>query len=100
MNPPRSVVRKESSRSRRLERIVKGFANHRRIEILELLSRRPELSLGEVSGLLEIELKTASEHLRRLTNCGLVIKRQSGRVVHHKVAPQAGRVLALLKALA
>ena len=99
MSPPRSVVRKESARSRRLERIVKGFASHRRIEILELLSRKPELSLGEISGRLEIELKTASEHLRRLTFAGLVLKRCEGRVVHHKVTPQAVRVLALLKTL-
>ena len=59
----KSVVRKAGARSRRLERVVKGFANHRRIEILELLGKRPEMSVGEISIALEIELKTASEHL-------------------------------------
>ena len=34
---------------RRLERIVKGFANHRRLEILELLQRTPELSVENIS---------------------------------------------------
>ena len=34
---------------RALERIVKGFANHRRIEILYLLRREPELSVDDIS---------------------------------------------------
>lgn len=99
MQPSRSVVRKESSRSRKLERIVKGFANHRRIEMLELLGRKPELSLGEVSEALEIELKTASEHLRRLALAGLVLKRHAGRVVHHALTPRADIILKFLRML-
>lgn len=99
MQPTCSVVRKASSRSRKLERIVKGFASHRRIEMLELLARKPELSLGEVSEALEIQLKTASEHLRRLALSGLVIKRHAGRVVHHALAPRAKPILKLLRML-
>jgi hypothetical protein len=35
--------------SRELERIIKGFANHRRLQILELLGKKPELSVMEVA---------------------------------------------------
>jgi len=34
---------------RSLERIVKGFANHRRLQILDLLKREPELSVDQIS---------------------------------------------------
>jgi len=99
MQTKRSVVRKAGARSRRLERWVKGFANHRRIEMLELLSKKPELSLGEISLALEIELKTASEHLRRLAISGLVLKRHEGRQVRHTLTVRARNILKFLRML-
>lgn len=53
-------------RYKHLEKIVKGFANHRRIQILNLVSDSPNLSLNEISTRLKINIKTASEHTRRL----------------------------------
>jgi len=82
-----------------LERVVKGFANHRRIEIIELLKQKPELSVGEISIALEIELKTASEHLRRLTIAGLVLKRHEGREVRHALTSRARKTLTFLRML-
>ncbi|MFZ4773882.1 MAG: ArsR/SmtB family transcription factor [Terrimicrobiaceae bacterium] len=99
MKVSKSIVRKVSSRSRKLERVVKGFANHRRIEILELLGRKPELSVGEISLALEIELKTASEHLRRLAIAGLLLKRHEGREVRHALTPKAEHILTFLRML-
>ncbi len=93
------MVRKPSARSKQLERIIKGFSNHRRIEILELLARSPERSLGEISASLQIELKTASEHLRRLALSGLILKRSEGREVRHKVTERGTNILAFLRAL-
>jgi len=100
MKVNRSVVRVAGARSRRLERVVKGFANHRRIEILELLGKTPEMSVGEISAALEIELKTASEHLRRLTIAGLILKRHEGREVRHAVTRRAKQILTFLRTLA
>ena len=73
---------------RELERMVKGFANHRRIEILELLKREPELSVAEISETLNVNFKTASEHIRRLAIAGLVMKRSDGANVRHKVTSE------------
>ncbi len=84
---------------RQLERIVKGFANHRRIQILHLLEKHPELSLSEISGKLHIQLKTASEHLRRLTIAGLVLKRNEGRWVRHKITKRGEDILTFLRML-
>ena len=51
---------------RHLERIMKGVANHRRIAILSLLSREPELSVEDISERFDVHMKTTAEHIRRL----------------------------------
>lgn len=84
---------------RKLERRVKGFANHRRIEIIELLKRRSELSVADIAETLKINFKTASEHIRRLAQSGMVLKRNDGRMVRHKLTPRAEKVLTFLRML-
>lgn len=82
-----------------LERRVKGFANHRRIQILDLLARSPELSLDDIATKLDINLKTASEHVRRLAIAGLVLKRHQGNEVRHKLTARAKSILKFLRIL-
>jgi len=84
---------------RKLERIIKGVANHRRIQILELLEKQPELSLHEISEILKINLKTASEHVRRLSIAGLVMKRYAGTTVRHKLTSRGLSILHFLETL-
>lgn len=64
-------------RFRQLEKIVKGFANHRRIEIMALLEKLPELSVIEISQSLKVNFKTIAEHTRKLTLAGLIMKRNA-----------------------
>lgn len=84
---------------RQLERIVKGFANHRRIQIMELLKKHPELSVIEISEELNINFKTASEHIRRLAIAGLVMKRSDGVSVRHRLTDQGSNILKFLRTL-
>ena len=84
---------------RQLERIIKGFANHRRIEILHLLFREPELSVAEISERLNVNFKTISEHIRRLNHAGLVLKRHEGAAARHKLTRQAFLILKFLRTL-
>lgn len=84
---------------RQLERVVKGFANHRRIEMLHLLAESPELSVDEVATALKINFKTASEHIRRLAIAGLVLKRSDGNSVRHKLTTRAETILKFLRIL-
>ena len=86
-------------RYRKMERIVRGFSNHRRIAILELLARRPELSVDEISEILSINYKTASEHIRRLAIAGLIMKRNQGASVRHKLTKIGGHILKFLRTL-
>lgn len=84
---------------RQTERIVKGFANHRRIQILELVFQKPELSVQEIAIQLKINIKTASDHIRRLAIAGLVLKRNRGVNVLHKLSPRGGNILKFLRKL-
>ncbi|MBI3289933.1 winged helix-turn-helix transcriptional regulator [Candidatus Microgenomates bacterium] len=84
---------------RQLERIVKGFSNHRRIQMLELINRKPELSLTEISTELKINNKTASEHIRRLAISGLVLKRNRGVNVLHALSPLGFLILKFISRL-
>ena len=91
------IIKKKSYRQ--LERLVKGFANHRRIEVLELLQKHPELSIEEISRFLKVNYKTISEHVKRLAIAGLVLKRSEGHNVRHKLTFQAKQVLKFLRTL-
>jgi len=84
---------------RGLERIVKGFANHRRLEILDLLKREPELSVEDVAERLTIGYENASDHLRKMAIAGLVLKRNEGNMVRHKLTERADSVLVFCKKL-
>jgi len=84
---------------RQLERIVRGFSNHRRIQILSLVNENPELSVGEIAYKLKINLKTASEHIRRLAISGLMLKRNQGKNVRHKLSDRGVVILTFLRTL-
>ena len=84
---------------RQIERITKGFANHRRIQIMELIDKKPELSVADIANELNINFKTASEHIRRLAIAGLVLKRNRGINVLHKLSDQGLVILKFLRKL-
>ena len=84
---------------RKLERIVKGFANHRRIQIMDLLRREPELSVEDISERLNIGYENASDHIRKLAIAGLVLKRNEGSAVRHRLTPRAESILVFCKKL-
>ena len=84
---------------RRLERIVKGFANHRRIQIMRLLSKQPELSVMEIAHQLRVELPTASEHIRKMALGGLLFKRSQGLWVRHRLSERGEAALAFCSRL-
>lgn len=84
---------------RELERMIKGVANHRRIEILVLLEKEPELSVFEISDTLHINFKTGSEHIRRLAIAGLVMKRSDGNSVRHALTERGQSTLKFLRIL-
>ncbi len=82
-----------------LEKIIKGFANHRRLQILDLLRREPWLSIDNMCEKLNIGYHNASDHVRKMSIAGLVVKRNEGVVVKHKLTPLAESILVFCKKL-
>lgn len=83
----------------KLERIAKGFANHRRLQILELLKKEPGLSVDDISTRLHIGYQNASDHIRKLAIAGLVTKHSRGTSVVHKLTSRAESILVFCKKL-
>lgn len=86
-------------KKRALERIVRGFSNHRRIEMLDLIDRNPELTLTEITQELRINLKTASSHLTRLIVAGLIMKKSNKKTIRHKLSIRGELVIKFLRSL-
>jgi len=84
---------------RKTERIIKGFANHNRLRILELLDKKPELSVADISDRLKIGYENTSDHIRKMLIAGLLMKRNSGPSVLHKLTPRAKSILVFCKRL-
>ncbi|MBI3627740.1 MAG: winged helix-turn-helix transcriptional regulator [Candidatus Sungbacteria bacterium] len=84
---------------KQLEKIAKGFSNHRRIQILDLLQKYPELSVADIAEALGVNFKTISEHIRRLAEAGLVLKRYEAQTVRHKLTPRGIGILKFLRIL-
>ena len=86
-------------KKRALEQIVRGFSNHRRIQMLELLEIEPELSTIEIGRKLKISLKLSSAYTKRLTMAGLIMKKSQGKNIRHKLSERGGHVLNFLRGL-
>ena len=82
-----------------LEKIIRGFSNHRRIQIIDLLSQSPDLSIFEMADILKVNFKTISEHVRRLAISGIVIKRNDGSSVRHMLSRTGKSILMFLRTL-
>ena len=83
--------------SRQLERHFKGIANHRRIDILFLVHDLDGITLDKIADKLECNLKTISEHTRKLVQAGLVNKQYQGRMVRHSLSPYGQKILKFMK---
>lgn len=83
----------------KLERIIKGFANHRRLRIINLLKKEPELSVEDISEKLNIGYENTSDHIRKMAIAGLVMKQTRGNKVLHKLTSRAESILVFCKKL-
>src|ERR1041385_607390 len=90
---------KTTQEFRRMERIVKGYANHRRLQILELLSKQPDLSIESIANHIKSGYENTSDHLRKMSSAGLLEKRNDGPNVLHRLSPRAEVILAFCKKL-
>ncbi|OGI63646.1 hypothetical protein A2914_01690 [Candidatus Nomurabacteria bacterium RIFCSPLOWO2_01_FULL_41_21] len=84
---------------KKLERIIKGVANHRRIQILELLQKEPELSVQEIANNLNSEMKNISAHINKMAIAGLLMKRSDSKSIRHKLTKRGNVILKFVRML-
>ena len=89
----------DKKRFRELEIILKGVASHRRVQIVDLLDRQTELSVFDIAEYVSIDFRTVSEHLRKLTMAGIVMKRSEGASVRHALTKRGKDVLKFCRTL-
>ena len=81
------MAEKKVKSPKKLERHFKGVANHRRIQILLLIAKHPDITLFDIAEVVECNFKTISEHVRKLMLAGLIEKSYAGREVQHRLTP-------------
>ena len=82
---------------KQLERHIKGIANHRRIAIMVLLQKQPNLTLDQISESLDCNPKTISGHTNRLVVSGLLNKKYKSQFVTHFLSPYGEKAVKFLK---
>jgi predicted transcriptional regulator len=78
---------KKMKNSKQIEKHIKGVANHRRIDILLLISKSQGITLDDIAKTLDCNFKTISGHTLKLVNAGLVDKNYNGRAILHSLSP-------------
>jgi DNA-binding MarR family transcriptional regulator len=89
-------MKNSSKTNKQLERYFKGVANHRRIAILLLVNKSEGITLEQIAESLDCNIKTTSEHTRRLVQAGLLNKAYKGRTVEHSISPYGKRFCAFI----
>jgi DNA-binding transcriptional ArsR family regulator len=69
-------------------KLFRGFSDRSRLAILEVL-RDGALPVGEIVRATGLTQPNVSNHLRCLSECGLVVGEQKGRFVHYRLGDEA-----------
>ena len=88
---------KSMKTARQMERHFKGISNHHRIDILLLVDKNTDVTLEMISDKLKSNVKTISEHTRRLVQAGLLNKTYVGRSVAHSLSPYGKKIVEYIK---
>ena len=75
-------------------KLFRGLSDESRLAILEALRQRP-LAVGRIVEVTGLSQSNTSNHLRCLSDCGLVSAEQRGRSIHYSLSDQ--RIRALLQ---
>ncbi|MEX0933954.1 MAG: winged helix-turn-helix domain-containing protein [Candidatus Paceibacterota bacterium] len=91
------MTQKKKSRKEfyKLEKVFKGVANHRRLEIVLLLAKKDNLSTDEIVEELNAPYQTVTQHLHKLVSTGLVDSYREGVIVRYTPSPYGKSIINL-----
>ncbi len=69
---------------KKLEKIFKGLANKRRLEIIKLLKRN-NLPVLDIAEALNLSFRSTSKHLQRLANAEILAMERRGRLTIYEL---------------
>ncbi len=82
-----------------MEKYFKGVANHRRIDILDLVFRVPNITVEGIAEKLDCNFQVVAVHAQKLSRVGLVDKKYIGRAVGHTISPYGKKFLRFINTL-
>lgn len=79
-------------------RMLKCLGHPTRLQILDLLEHRGELTVSDIHGALGLEQAVASQHLSLMRDKGILSRRREGVHVYYELAnPRASKVLECIR---
>lgn len=76
-----------------LEKVLKALANERRLKILKILKKEPELSVGEIAEEIGLSFRSTSRHLTLLYRAGILEQERRANLVEYTIAKPMPSVL-------
>lgn len=70
-----------------LEKILKGLANRRRLQIIQHLKKNKEASVGNIAKAIKLSFRSTSRHLIILAAADIVEKEQRRLMVFYSLSP-------------
>lgn len=80
-------------------KILKALSNEKRLEILKILENKKDLSVTEISDEIGVHFKSASKHLQKLAEAGLIIQERDGVFIRHGIKRGVDKLLSIIKQL-
>ncbi|MCR4279699.1 MAG: metalloregulator ArsR/SmtB family transcription factor [Candidatus Zambryskibacteria bacterium] len=71
-----------------LERLLKAFANRRRLAIIKHLKKKGEANVGDIAEHINLSYKATSKHLGVLASADIVEKEQRSLEMWYSLSPQ------------
>lgn len=71
-----------------IEKISKALGDETRLRIFEAISRRRQMSCGEIVSMRGVTPATVSHHLKILSKAGLITCRREGQFVYSEPVPE------------
>lgn len=74
-------------------KILKALANEKRLAILRLLEKNPNLSVIQIAKEIDLHFKSTSKHLQKLSEADLIKNTRDGIWVRFKPTAKVDRLL-------
>lgn len=80
------------TKEKEMEKVLKALANHRRLQILGVLKRGKDVTVGEIAEIIHLSFKSTSRHLAVLAAAHVVEREQISLEVYYEISSEMPRL--------